>query len=157
MTTGHAASRKKLPPERPALTHKFNVAGHEGYLTVGLYPSTEGAPKPGEIFLRMSKEGSTVSGLVDPIAVLTSICLQYGVPIEVLVAKFKHTRFQPAGTTHHPDIPEARSILDYIFRYLELRYCAEPVEADDPSLTALTQKQPSEITAAKDPTGGDDE
>ena len=117
--------RVKLPDERVACTHKFSIAGHEGYLTVGLYD--DGAP--GEIFLKMAKEGSTVSGLMDTIATMTSIALQYGVPLKALVDKFSHTRFEPSGFTNNPEIPFAKSIADYVFRYLGSRYLRgeEPV------------------------------
>ncbi|MBW1686171.1 MAG: vitamin B12-dependent ribonucleotide reductase [Deltaproteobacteria bacterium] len=110
--------RRKLNDERSAVTHKFSIAGHEGYLTVGLYE--EG--KPGEIFLRMAKEGSTVSGLMDTIATMTSIALQYGVPLKTLVDKFSHTRFEPAGFTNNRKIPIAKSVMDYVFRYLGDRF-----------------------------------
>jgi ribonucleoside-diphosphate reductase alpha chain len=110
--------RRKLPDERHAFTHKFSIAGHEGYLTVGNYD--DGAP--GEIFLKMAKEGSTISGLMDTIATMTSIALQYGVPLKALVDKFSHTRFEPSGFTNNREIPIAKSITDYIFRYLASRY-----------------------------------
>jgi ribonucleoside-diphosphate reductase alpha chain len=110
--------RRKLPDERQAFTHKFSIAGHEGYLTVGLYE--EG--KPGEIFLRMAKEGSTISGLMDTIATMTSVSLQYGVPLKALVDKFSHTRFEPSGITNNREIPIAKSLVDYVFRYLGNRY-----------------------------------
>jgi ribonucleoside-diphosphate reductase alpha chain len=110
--------RRKLPDEREAVTHKFSIAGHEGYLTVGLYENAQ----PGEIFLRMAKEGSTVSGLMDTIATMTSIALQYGVPLKTLVDKFSHTRFEPAGFTNNREIPIAKSITDYVFRYLGSRF-----------------------------------
>jgi len=119
--------RVKLPDERAARTHKFSIAGHEGYLTVGLY--NDGAP--GEIFLRMAKEGSTVSGLMDTIATMTSIALQYGVPLKALVDKFSHTRFEPAGFTNNPEIPFAKSVTDYVFRYLGNRYLDEAPVADE--------------------------
>ena len=110
--------RKKLEDERQALTHKFSIAGHEGYLTVGTYEDG----KPGEIFLRMAKEGSTVSGLMDTIAKMTSLALQYGVPLEKLVDQFSHTRFEPSGFTNNREIPIAKSVTDYVFRYLGNRY-----------------------------------
>jgi len=110
--------RRKLPDERQAFTHKFSIAGHEGYLTVGLYE--EG--KPGEIFLKMAKEGSTISGLMDTIATMTSIALQYGVPLKALVDKFSHTRFEPSGFTNNPEIPIAKSVTDYVFRYIGNRF-----------------------------------
>ncbi len=110
--------RKKLPDERRALTHKFSVGGHEGYITVGLYEDGT----PGEIFLTMAKEGSTISGLMDAFATAISLTLQYGVPLEALVEKFSHMRFEPAGYTKNPEIPIAKSLVDYIFRYLASRF-----------------------------------
>jgi ribonucleoside-diphosphate reductase alpha chain len=110
--------RHKLADERSSVTHKFSIAGHKGYLTVGLYDDGN----PGEIFLRMSKEGSTVSGLMDTIAKMTSIALQYGVPLTKLVDEFSHTRFEPSGFTNNPEIPMAKSLTDYIFRYLGSRF-----------------------------------
>jgi len=119
--------RHKLPDERQALTHKFSIAGHEGYLTIGLYE--DGAP--GEIFLKMAKEGSTVSGLMDTIATMTSIALQYGVPLKALVDKFSHTRFEPAGFTNNREIPIAKSITDYVFRFLGNRFLRGEALAPD--------------------------
>jgi ribonucleoside-diphosphate reductase alpha chain len=119
--------RIKLPDERVARTHKFSIAGHEGYLTVGLYD--DGAP--GEIFLKMAKEGSTVSGLMDTIATMTSIALQYGVPLKALVDKFSHTRFEPSGFTNNREIPFAKSIADYVFRYLGSRYLVDDAPVPD--------------------------
>jgi ribonucleoside-diphosphate reductase alpha chain len=125
--------RRKLPDERQAVTHKFSIAGHEGYLTVGLYE--EGTP--GEIFLRMAKEGSTISGLMDTIATMTSIALQYGVPLKTLVDKFSHTRFEPAGFTNNREIPFAKSVTDYVFRYLGNRFLqGEVAVADDQEVDA---------------------
>jgi len=112
--------RHKLNDEREAFTHKFSIGGHEGYLTTGLYEDGQ----PGEIFLKMAKEGSTVSGLMDTIATMTSIALQYGVPLKALVDKFSHTRFEPSGFTGNKQIPIAKSITDYVFRYLGNRYLA---------------------------------
>jgi ribonucleoside-diphosphate reductase alpha chain len=120
--------RRKLPDEREAVTHKFSIAGHEGYLTVGKYEEGQ----PGEIFLRMAKEGSTVSGLMDTIATMTSIALQYGVPLKTLVDKFSHTRFEPSGYTNNREIPIAKSVMDYVFRFLGNRFLqneGEVVEA----------------------------
>jgi ribonucleoside-diphosphate reductase alpha chain len=123
-TTGHRVQvverplRKRLPSERTALTHKFEVGGHEGYITVGLYEDGT----PGEIFLRMAKEGSTVSGLMDSFATAVSLALQYGVPLPALVDKFSHTRFDPQGFTRNPEIPIAKSVMDYIFRWLASRF-----------------------------------
>ena len=119
--------RRKLSDERQARTHKFSIAGHEGYLTIGLYDDGQ----PGEIFLRMAKEGSTVSGLMDTIATMTSIALQYGVPLKALVDKFSHTRFEPAGFTNNREIPIAKSVMDYVFRYLGSRFLNEPEIADE--------------------------
>ncbi len=112
-------TRIKLPDERPSITHKFNVGGFESYLTVGFYPETM---KPGETFLIAAKEGSTISGLFNTIATLISICLQSGVPLKTLVRKFKDVRFDPAGFTTNPDIPTAKSVTDYVFRYLGMKY-----------------------------------
>lgn len=110
--------RRRLPDERQAITHKFSVGGHEGYVTVGMYEDG----KPGELFLVMSKEGSTISGLMDGFATAISLALQYGVPLEVLVNKFAHARFEPSGFTNNPEIRMAKSILDYIFRWLALKF-----------------------------------
>jgi ribonucleoside-diphosphate reductase alpha chain len=112
------ASRHRLPAERASVTHKFAIAGHEGYITVGLYPNGY----PGEIFIRMAKEGSTVSGLMDSFATAISISLQHGVPLRVLCEKFAHTRFEPSGWTGNPEIGFAKSIMDYIFRWINIRF-----------------------------------
>lgn len=112
------AYRRKLPDERRAITHKFSINGHEGYLTVGMYEDG----KPGEIFLVMAKEGSTISGLMDAFATAISIALQYGVPLQTVVDKFTHTRFEPSGFTNNPEIPIAKSIMDYIFRWLASKF-----------------------------------
>jgi ribonucleoside-diphosphate reductase alpha chain len=110
--------RRRLPDTRNATTHKFDVAGHEGYITVGLYDDGQ----PGEIFIRMAKEGSTIGGLMDTIATLVSVSLQYGVPVESLVRKFEHVRFEPSGMTRNPEIPFAKSLVDYIFRWLAMEF-----------------------------------
>jgi ribonucleoside-diphosphate reductase alpha chain len=112
------AVRRKLPDERMSITHKFSIAGQEGYFTVGLYEDGS----PGEIFIKMSKEGSTISGLMDSFAVAISMCLQYGVPLSVLVKKFAHTRFEPSGYTTNKEIPIAKSLMDYIFRWFDLKF-----------------------------------
>ncbi|HEY0784306.1 MAG TPA: vitamin B12-dependent ribonucleotide reductase [Acidobacteriaceae bacterium] len=112
------AVRHRLPDERASLTHKFSIGGHEGYITVGLYPS--GAP--GEIFIKMAKEGSTVSGLMDSFATAISLALQHGVPLKVLCEKFAHSRFEPSGWTGSETLGYAKSIMDYLFRWLELRF-----------------------------------
>jgi ribonucleoside-diphosphate reductase alpha chain len=112
------AVRHRLPAERASVTHKFGVGGHEGYITVGLYPNGS----PGEIFIRMAKEGSTVSGLMDSFATAVSLALQHGVPLRVLCEKFAHTRFEPSGWTGNPEIGYAKSIMDYIFRWIQMRF-----------------------------------
>ncbi len=113
-----AALRCKLPTERASFTHKFSVGGHEGYITVGLYEDGQ----PGELFIRMAKEGSVIAGLMDSFATAISLSLQHGVPLAVLCDKFKGTRFEPSGFTGNPDIPIATSIMDYLFRWLSLRF-----------------------------------
>jgi ribonucleoside-diphosphate reductase alpha chain len=117
--------RRRLPNDRQALCHKFDVAGHEGYIHVGFFEDAT----PGEIFIKMAKEGSTISGLMDTIGVLTSMALQYGVPLEVLVSKFSHVRFEPSGFTKNADIPMAKSLIDYIFRFLGSRFLAGEARA----------------------------
>jgi ribonucleoside-diphosphate reductase alpha chain len=133
------AVRRKLPDERRAITHKFSINEHEGYITVGLYEDGQ----PGEIFLVMAKEGSTISGLMDALATSISIALQYGVPLQALVDKFTHTRFEPSGFTKNPEIPIAKSITDYIFRWLASKFlsregkqAAGVVLRDEPAGTA---------------------
>ena len=113
-----APRRERLPDTRTSVTHKFNVAGHEGYITVGLYPDG----RPGEMFITMAKEGSTIGGLMDCFGTAVSMSLQYGVPLEVYVQKFSHTRFEPMGPTKNPDIRIAKSIVDYIFRWLGVTF-----------------------------------
>ena len=110
--------RRRLPDTSTALTHKFDIAGHEGYLTVGLFEDGQ----PGELFITMAKEGSTIGGLMDSIGTLTSLAWQYGVPLEALVKKFAHQRFEPSGFTKNPDIRNASSITDYVFRWLALQF-----------------------------------
>jgi ribonucleoside-diphosphate reductase alpha chain len=112
------ANRHRLPEERASVTHKFSIAGHEGYITVGLYPNGQ----PGEIFIRMAKEGSTVSGLMDSFATAVSLALQHGVTLRMLCEKFAHTRFEPSGWTGNEQIGYAKSLMDYIFRWLNLRF-----------------------------------
>jgi ribonucleoside-diphosphate reductase alpha chain len=119
------AVRRKLSDERRAITHKFSINDHEGYLTVGLYDDGQ----PGEIFLVMAKEGSTISGLMDSLATSISIALQYGVPLQTLVDKFSHTRFEPSGFTKNPEIPIAKSITDYIFRWLASKFLSRENQA----------------------------
>jgi ribonucleoside-diphosphate reductase alpha chain len=134
-------TRKRLPDERPSITHKFSIAGHEGYLTIGLYPESVkngGAGRPGEIFITMAKQGSTLAGMMDAFATSISIALQYGVPLEDLCRKFSHMRFEPSGFTNNKQIPIAKSIMDYIFRYLSIKFLDRELapEAEDDGVTA---------------------
>jgi ribonucleoside-diphosphate reductase alpha chain len=117
-TVAAGPRRRRLPDERQSITHKFDIAGHEGYITVGLYEDNQ----PGELFLTMAKEGSTISGFADAFAQAISYALQYGVPLQDLVDKFSHVRFEPAGMTKNPDIRFAKSIVDYIFRWLAVKF-----------------------------------
>ena len=117
-------ARHRLPDERQSLTHKFDIAGHEGYITVGLYEDGQ----PGELFLTMAKEGSTISGFADAFAQAISYALQYGVPLQDLVDKFSHVRFEPAGMTKNPDIRFAKSIVDYIFRWLAVKFLSHEAQ-----------------------------
>ncbi|MDQ3691417.1 MAG: vitamin B12-dependent ribonucleotide reductase, partial [Chloroflexota bacterium] len=119
--TVYKPMRRRLADERASITHKFNVGGHEGYLTIGMYDDGT----PGEIFLRMAKEGSTISGLMDSFATAISLALQYGVPLKDLVNKFSHLRFEPAGFTGNRDIPMAKSLVDYIFRYMATKFMSQ--------------------------------
>jgi len=119
--------RRKLPDERRSITHKFSIGGHEGYITVGMYD--DGAP--GEIFITMAKEGSTISGLMDAFATAVSFNLQYGVPLKFLVDKFAHVRFEPSGWTGNPQVPYAKSIMDYIFRWLGTKFLGEEYAATE--------------------------
>ncbi len=139
--------RRKLPDERMGFTHKFAVGQHEGYLTVGLYDNGQ----PGEIFITMAKEGSTVSGLMDSFATAVSLALQYGVPLKVLCDKFSHTRFEPSGWTHHPEIRYAKSVMDYIFRWLAWKFLprdAQPSEdASVQSLNGTEAEKASELAS----------
>jgi ribonucleoside-diphosphate reductase alpha chain len=113
-----AANRHRLPDERVGRTHHFSIAGHEGYLTVGLYPNGQ----PGEIFIRMAKEGSTIAGLMECFGTVVSVSLQHGVPLKVLCDKLSHTRFEPSGWTGNEELGYAKSIMDYLFRWMELRF-----------------------------------
>jgi ribonucleoside-diphosphate reductase alpha chain len=143
--------RRKLPDERNAITHKFDVAGHEGYITVGLFEDGT----PGEIFLVMAKEGSTISGFADAFAQAISYALQYGVPLQALVDKFSHARFEPSGMTKNPEVRFAKSIVDYIFRWMATKFLSpeaqyragvnmreEPAETDDvkPAVSSVSPK-----------------
>jgi ribonucleoside-diphosphate reductase alpha chain len=121
--------RRRLPETRSAVTHKFDIAGHEGYLTVGLFEDRQ----PGELFITMAKEGSTIGGLMDAIGTLTSIALQYGVPMEALARKFSHQRFEPSGYTKNPDIRHAASITDYVFRWMAIQFVPGYREENTPN------------------------
>ena len=133
--------RKRLPDERQAITHKFSIAGHEGYITVGMYEDGT----PGEIFIVMAKEGSVVSGLMDSFATAISLALQYGVPLTVLINKFIHSRFEPSGFTNNPKIRIAKSITDYIFRWLALKFL--PADESQEAMTETDEFAPeSSIT-----------
>ncbi|HXM74466.1 MAG TPA: vitamin B12-dependent ribonucleotide reductase, partial [Chthoniobacterales bacterium] len=121
--------RHRMPDTRMSLTHRFEIAGHEGYITIGLYEDGQ----PGELFITMSKEGSTIGGLMDTVGTLTSIALQYGVPLESLVKKFAYQRFEPSGFTKNPDIRNATSITDYVFRYLACQFIKGYKEATSPT------------------------
>ncbi|BDG07744.1 vitamin B12-dependent ribonucleotide reductase [Anaeromyxobacter paludicola] len=150
-------ARRRLPDERHAITHKFSIGGHEGYMTVGMYEDGS----PGELFVVMAKEGSVVSGLMDSFATSVSMALQYGVPLRVLCDKFSHTRYEPSGFTGNPEIPIAKSITDYIFRWLSLKFLpsedgatvsrtnnlppgASPSAARLPASTRTVEAQPAE-------------
>ena len=136
--------RVRLPDERQAVTHKFSVAGHEGYITVGLYPNG----KPGEVFVSMAKEGSVVSGLMDSFATAVSIMLQYGVPMKVLVNKFSHMRFEPSGMTSNPDIPMAKSVMDYIFRWMALKFGGTDAVAQDAATLGAAEEEAAPVLKA---------
>jgi ribonucleoside-diphosphate reductase alpha chain len=150
--------RRKLPDERVAMTHKFSVEGQEGYVTVGLYEDG----KPGELFITMAKEGSTLSGVMDAFATAISLTLQYGVPLEFLVNKFSHVRFEPSGWTNNPQIPYAKSIIDYIFRWLAAKFLpaeqqaavgVQPLPADDSAPLALPRPQQPALPGLESPVG----
>jgi ribonucleoside-diphosphate reductase alpha chain len=139
--------RRRLPDERRSVTHKFDIQGHEGYLTVGLYDDGT----PGEIFVRMAKEGSTISGLMDAFATQTSVALQFGVPLKSMVDKFSHVRFEPSGFTKNPQIPIAKSVIDYIFRYLASRF----LTAEDQEAVGIIQRDDVRSPLAEAPKAGD--
>src|SRR6187399_1431644 len=135
--------RRKLPDERHSITHKFDIAGHEGYITVGLFDDGQ----PGEIFLVMAKEGSTISGFADAFAQAISYALQYGVPLQVLVDKFSHARFEPSGMTRNPEIRFAKSIVDYIFRWLATKFLSRQAQFD----AGVNMKEERQDSAAEAP------
>src|SRR6185437_100365 len=135
--------RRKLPDERQSITHKFSIGGHEGYITVGMYENGD----PGEIFIMMAKEGSTISGLMDSFATAVSFSLQYGVPLKFLVDKFAHVRFEPSGWTGNQTIPYAKSIMDYIFRWLGAKFLGPEyavTEAGDAAILKPTEPEPQQ-------------
>ncbi|ABS26400.1 vitamin B12-dependent ribonucleotide reductase [Anaeromyxobacter sp. Fw109-5] len=140
-SAGERLARRRLPDERRALTHKFSIGGHEGYMTVGMYDDGS----PGEVFITMAKEGSVVSGLMDSFATSISMALQYGVPLKVLCDKFSHMRFEPSGFTGNPDIPIAKSISDYLFRWLALKFL--------PSEGAVAEAPQNALPPGSAPTG----
>lgn len=144
------AYRKRLPDERQSITHKFNVGGHEGYITAGMYEDGS----VGEIFIVMAKEGSVVSGLMDSFATAISLALQYGVPLEVLSNKFSHTRFEPSGWTSNKQIPVAKSIMDYIFRWLTIKFLSKKndVEKADNSKIEIAEIDKVEIKKIEEKT-----
>jgi ribonucleoside-diphosphate reductase alpha chain len=135
--------RRRLPDERRSITHKFSVAGHDGYLTVGMYDDGS----PGEIFVVMAKQGSVVSGLMDTVATSISLALQYGVPLKVLVAKFSHSRFEPSGFTNNPQIPIAKSIVDYIFRWLGQKFLTPEDQPQPENTTPISTGQVAALEA----------
>src|SRR5262249_49232414 len=155
------AVRRKLPDERESITHKFSIGGHEGYITVGKYEDGT----PGEIFITMAKEGSTISGLMDSFATMTSLALQHGVPLQLLIDKFTHTRFEPSGFTKNAEIPMAKSIMDYIFKWLAIKFLnrdaqeeAGVIKRDEsspapaPNVVPLTPRDRDFVTSLASPT-----
>ena len=143
----YSAMRHKLPDERKSITHKFDIGGHEGYLTVGLYEDGQ----PGELFVTMAKEGSTISGLMDAFATQTSYALQFGVPLKFMVDKFSHMRFEPSGFTKNPEIPIAKSIVDYIFRWMAAHF----LPAEDAEEAGVIRREPAVDTTPPPPTTPD--
>ncbi len=136
--------RRRLPDDRPAITHKFSIAGHKGYITVGMYEDGT----PGEVFLVMAKEGSTISGLMDAFATSISYALQYGVPLKVLIDKFSHMRFEPAGYTANREIPIAKSIVDYLFRWLASKF----LDAEDRAQVGIIERvEPKQVAESEMP------
>jgi len=141
--------RRKLPSVRTAMTHKFSIGGHEGYITVGMYDDGQ----PGEIFLVMAKEGSAISGLMDSFATAISLALQYGVPLKVLIDKFSHVRFEPSGHTGNREIPFAKSIVDYIFRWLASKF----LTTEEQRQTGIHVAEPVNSSESKDSSGSTEE
>jgi ribonucleoside-diphosphate reductase alpha chain len=152
-TVEYRPTRRRLPADRTAICHKFDIAGHEGYIHVGFFEDGT----PGEIFIKMAKEGSTISGLMDTIATLSSLALQYGVPLEALVSKFSHVRFEPSGFTKNPEIPIAKSLTDYIFRFLGSRFLSPDakneigiVEREESLAPAKAAPRPTRLVTARE-------
>lgn len=146
MDIANSPNRRRLPDVRSSVIHKFNIADHEGYVIVGMFPDGS----PGEMFVCMAKEGSTIGGLMDSFAKVVSIALQYGVPLEVLVRKFSHQRFEPSGYTSNQDIRYASSIVDYIFRWMDKQFShpapvAPPAVATEPA--AVSEAAPADYAA----------
>jgi ribonucleoside-diphosphate reductase alpha chain len=148
LAASEAPRRHRLPDERQSITHKFDIAGHEGYITVGLYEDGQ----PGELFLTMAKEGSTISGFADAFAQAVSYALQYGVPLQDLVDKFSHVRFEPSGMTRNPEIRFAKSIVDYIFRWLAVKFLTQEAQynagVNVPEVTTTPEQLVLDVTAA---------
>jgi ribonucleoside-diphosphate reductase alpha chain len=149
VTVVERIARRRLPDEREAITHKFSIGGHEGYLTVGKY--ADGTP--GELFITMAKEGSTVSGLMDSFATAISMSFQYGVPLKVLADKFSHMRFEPSGFTGNPNLPIAKSITDYIFRWLAQKFLPTEVEGTEGAEVSADASAVKEPLASPPPVG----
>ncbi len=141
------AVRRKLSDERRSITHKFAIAGHDGYIHVGMYDDGS----PGEIFIRMAKEGSTISGLMDSFATAVSLALQHGVPLKLLVDKFSRTRFEPSGWTGNQDIPRASSIMDYLFRWLEAKFLPDQVQGEQLEMDLQTPAVATSQTTVEAP------
>ena len=137
--------RRRLPDERKAIVHHFSVGGHEGYLMVGLYDDGQ----PGEIFIRMAKAGSTIAGLMDSFGIAVSLAIQYGVPLEILCAKFSHTRFEPSGWTGVKEIGYAKSIMDYIGRWLALKFLPPPTPPTTGVRAEATAPAPAHLSAGE--------
>ena len=136
--------RRRLPDERKAIVHHFSVGGHEGYLMVGLYEDGQ----PGEIFIRMAKAGSTIAGLMDSFGIAVSLAIQYGVKIDILIAKFSHTRFEPSGWTGVKEIGYAKSIMDYIFRWLALKFLPPTTPSSTGVGAEATAPAPAHLSAS---------
>jgi len=132
--------RERLPHTRESITHKFNISGHEGYITAGFYEDG----RPGEIFLKMGKEGSTLGGLLDAVGILSSIAFQHGVPLRAIAHKLEHTRFEPSGFTKDKHIKEASSIVDYVFRWLTHLFEV----SDEDALSEATSPQLAKVEAS---------